>query len=103
MPLDSSLGGFNQPAPVILLTFSSIVLANSPYAWYRCNEASGSTLVDSSGNGNNGLIIGTPTYRNAGFSVDGNHSLGIPTNGAASLQLLAGPGSTGGAFTVGMW
>jgi hypothetical protein len=103
MPLDSSLGGQIQPIVLTPSTFTSVVLANSPYSWYRCNETTGAVLVDSSGNGRNGSILGTATYQNPGFSIDGSHSLCNPTNNTAALNLVSGPGNTGGAFTMGMW
>lgn len=39
-------------------TYSAEVMADSPAAYYRLGESSGTTLVDSSGNGRNGTFTG---------------------------------------------
>lgn len=49
------------------MTYSAEVLADSPLAYYRLGEASGTTLVDSSGNARNGTYSGTPTFGTAGL------------------------------------
>lgn len=38
------------------------VLADSPKAYYRLNESSGTVATDSSGNGHNGEYLGAPTF-----------------------------------------
>lgn len=43
------------------MTYSAEVLADSPLAWYRQGDASGSTMTDSSGNGRNGTYPVAPT------------------------------------------
>jgi hypothetical protein len=101
MPLESSLGGLNQPIVLTPSTFTSVVLANSPYSWYRCNETSGSVLIDSSGNSRNGTIYGTPSYQQPGFSIDGSHSL--LSSGGVGFITSGGPGMTTSAFTMGSW
>ena len=40
-------------------TFSRTILEDSPVAYYRCDDASGTTLTDSSGNARNGTITAT--------------------------------------------
>ena len=86
------------------MTFAATVLANAPYSWYRCNEASGTTLADSSGNSRNGTIGGTVSFQNLGFSTDGNPSIGIPSTAAGYLSLSpGGPGNLTSAFTLGFW
>jgi lysophospholipase L1-like esterase len=57
------------------MSFVSVVTALAPYAWYRCNEASGTTLVDASTNARNGTLSGTFTLQQSGFANDGNHSI----------------------------
>lgn len=85
------------------MSFSTQVLANNPYSWYRCNETSGATLVDASGNSRNGTILGTVSYQQTGFSIDGNHSELVATNAAGGFKLNGGPGVTASAFTLGFW
>ena len=43
------------------MTYSSEVLTDSPAAYYRLGESSGTTMVDSSGNGRDGTFSGSPT------------------------------------------
>lgn len=44
------------------MSYSAEVLADSPLAYYRLGESSGTTLVDSSGNGRNGTFAGGVTH-----------------------------------------
>lgn len=84
------------------MSFSSVVTALSPYAWYRCNEASGTTLVDASGNSRNGTISGTVTLQQAGLLTDSNHSILTSTNAFLNLTSASGqPGNSNSAFTLG--
>lgn len=76
------------------MTYSAEVLADSPLAYYRLGEASGSTLVDSSGNGRDGTYVVAPTLGVAG-------ALTGDADTAADFQ---GP-TTGGhaAVATGTW
>lgn len=47
--------------------YSATVLSDAPLAYYRMGEASGTTLVDSSGNGRNGTWTGGPTFAQPGL------------------------------------
>jgi hypothetical protein len=95
--------------PVYLLSFVlvfGIVLTNSANAklvgWWRFNEGSGSTCTDSSGNGHDGTILGTPQWASGpeGFGTavvfNPNICQGVdcgvfdPTEGA-------------GQFTLALW
>lgn len=49
------------------MSYSSEVLADAPLAYYRLGETSGTTMVDSSGNGRNGTYVGTPALGSAGL------------------------------------
>lgn len=49
------------------MSYSSEVLADSPLAYYRMSETSGTTLVDSSGNGHDGTYVGGVTLNAAGL------------------------------------
>jgi hypothetical protein len=42
--------------------YATAVLADSPLVWWRQGEASGTVMVDSSGNGRNGTFAGTITH-----------------------------------------
>lgn len=47
-------------------TYEAQVLQFSPSAYYKLDETSGTTLVDSSGNGRDGTFTGSPTLAQAG-------------------------------------
>lgn len=85
------------------MSFASTVTALSPYAWYRCNESSGTTLTDSSGNTRNGTYSGTYTQSQTGFTNDGNHSVLSTANTFFNLTSAASqPGNgTNVPFTLG--
>ena len=75
-------------------TYATTVLADSPVAYWRLGEASGSAVADSSGNGNIGRYTGNlrlaapalikGTSRSASF--DGKDSTGMYFPSSASLQ-----------------
>lgn len=52
------------------MAYSDEVLADTPLAYWQLEEASGTVLVDSSGNGRNGTWTGTPVFGATGM-VDG--------------------------------
>lgn len=49
------------------MSYSSVILADSPAGYYPLNEASGTTAHDQSGNGVNGTYSGSYTLGNAGI------------------------------------
>lgn len=57
-------------------TYSAQVLADSPAAYWRMGEVSGSIMVDSSGNGRDGTYFGTPGLGAAGL-VRGDADKGV--------------------------
>lgn len=85
-------------------TYADVVLADSPVAYYRFEETSGTVAADSSGNGNAGEYRNTPTLGQAGAerlgravrfdgiddfvnttrTVDGNFSLELWVNTTAN-------------------
>ena len=60
--------------------YSAGVLANSPVGYYRLDEASGTTMVDSSGNARNGVYTGPPTFGVPGL-ITGDSDTAISVNG----------------------
>jgi hypothetical protein len=48
------------------VTYDAEVLADSPWGYWKCDETSGSTLADSSGNGHDMTITGSPTLDEVG-------------------------------------
>lgn len=52
--------------------YSDLIIASSPFLYWRLNETSGTTAVDSSGNGHDGTYHGSPTFAVAGARTDGD-------------------------------
>ncbi|HTV72434.1 MAG TPA: LamG domain-containing protein [Candidatus Acidoferrales bacterium] len=69
-------------APSAASNYASVVEADSPLAYYRLNETSGTTAHDSSGNGNNGTYAGAPAL--------GGAPLLVGDSTAASVSFAAG-------------
>ena len=58
--------------------YSSSVLADSPLAYWRLGESSGSTAADASGNGRTGSFLNTPTLGAGGaLTSDSNTAVGF--------------------------
>lgn len=57
--------------------YPSIILADSPQAWYRLNEISGTVAHDNSGHGNNATLTGSFTLSQAGALGDIDTSIGF--------------------------
>ena len=68
--------------------YPSVVNADSPLMYYRCNEISGSLLADSSGNGNTGNIAGAVAYGATGvflYDTDAGLDLSAGTAGVSGF------------------
>jgi hypothetical protein len=61
------------------MSYSTAVLADTPLAFYRMNEASGGTMTDSSGNGHDGAYSGTFTLGSTGLVKDGATAVAFST------------------------
>lgn len=59
--------------------YAGVVLADSPYAYYKLDESSGTVMVDSSGNGRNGAYSGSSAPAS-----------GIVTGSSVSRQFTGG-------------
>jgi lysophospholipase L1-like esterase len=89
------------------MPFSSIVVALSPAVFYRCQEASGTTLTDTSGNSATGGVVGTVTFSQLALVNDGQTAKSIragtnPTKGYLTSPTTA-PGTSNTAFTAGFF
>jgi len=62
--------GGGTPCVVGKGAFTSAVLAPGPVVWYRCNELTGASMADSSGNARNGSYSGSPTLGSTGLTRD---------------------------------
>lgn len=81
-----------QAAPT---SYADAILADSPYAYYRLGESSGTVAADSSGNGRTGSFVNSPTLGVTGFN-DGdtgttfngtNQSVGLTNNNSFGASL----------------
>ena len=53
------------------LSYDATVLADSPAGYWKLDETSGAVAADSSGNGRDGVIVGSPTMDGTGFTFNG--------------------------------
>ena len=77
-------------------------VTNGLIAWYKLDEGTGTTVADSSGNGNDGLFVGQPTWVIGAFgdalSFSGNEQVVATKNIADNL-----PAFTASAWIKGNW
>jgi len=71
------------------MTYASEVLADSPLAYYRLGEASGTTMGDSSGNGRDGAYNNPPVLGAAGLLV-GDSNTAADFNGSDDYANVVG-------------
>src|SRR5437588_11591152 len=84
-------------------SYRDTVLADSPIAYYRLGEASGTTAVDASGNGRNATYSGAGvTYAQAGV-IANDTDTSILLNGSTGTITMPVSTEPGGAFTVEGW
>ncbi len=96
----SDVFSFAQTVPAS--SYSAAVLADSPYQYYRCNDAS-SPLLDSSGNGFSVAAVNTPTFGAPGLLARSSDTA-VTTGGTSYFATAAGavPGYTG-TLTAEAW
>lgn len=83
------------------LGYRSDVIADSPTAYWRLGEASGTTAVDASGNGNDGTYSGGFTLGQAG-AIAGDPNKAVRLNGSTG-KVAIGPLVFAGAFSFEFW
>jgi hypothetical protein len=81
----SGCGGATAPSAAAAKTYSATVLADHPVAYWRMDDTTGSTMIDASGNANNGRYVGA-------------YSLGQP--GAIAGGAVAFDGQSGAASVM---
>ncbi len=82
------------------MTYSSVVLADNPIAYYRLGESSG-VVVDTIG-GTSGTVNGSPTRDVSGATSDGDG--GIDFNGTATVTVLhQSQFNVGDSITIEAW
>ena len=89
----------------LVMDYAAAVLADNPVAFYRFNEASGTTLVDSAPNAGaqNGTYLGNPVFNQTGVatSATGTSVRFDPSDGNDSASVTGLP--LAASFTVEMW
>jgi RHS repeat-associated protein len=84
--------------------YADRVLANSPAAYWRLGEASGTSASDASGNGVTGTYNGTVTQGVTGaISGDSNKAISVAGSGYVTASGSGGLNVTGSALTVEGW
>jgi MYXO-CTERM domain-containing protein len=109
----SAMGAAAMVAGALLATpaaagpYSDAVLAKNPFAYWRMNETSGTTMLDSSGNGRHGVYLGGFATGAAGpLAEAGNTAVRFAAAqfGHASVTIADTFGGTGwGAYTIEAW
>ena len=99
--LATRCGMVRNPFPSGNLAYRAAVLADSPSAYWRLNESSGSAVLDESGNGNNATYDGA-TLNQSGIFAENNAA---KTSGSSNpLFEKSGFGDiTSNDFTLEMW
>ncbi len=84
--------------------YASTVEADSPLDYYQMNDASGTTAVDSSGNGNNATYIGSPALNQTAIGFGAVSPSAVYLNGTSQDIKLAGNlNNLSGGFTFEAW
>jgi hypothetical protein len=91
--------------------YDATVLASSPLRYYKFQETSGTVAADSSGNGQNGTINGSPTLTGNGITFGNNNSqnVDVPLTGLPagdqvySSEFIVLPNSNSGGHDVVDW
>lgn len=81
------------------MTYETEVLADSPDVFYILDEASGSTIVDSSGNGYDGTYQGTPSFNDTAVITGETANTGFTSTGSAYGQVSNSVGTHPAPFT----
>ena len=78
LPPAGPAAGLSAPGLVLSSSYSSVVLADTPVVYWRLGESSGTTAFDSSGNGLDATLVGSPTLGAPGaITGDSNTSVGL--------------------------
>lgn len=86
------------------MSYATSVLSQSPIAYWRLGEPSGSTMVDASGFGRDGTYINTPTF-GVGAGQTADNDTAVLFNGFDEYATVASDTvyDFAGAFTLEMW
>lgn len=80
--------------------YDAAVLADSPFGYWKCQETSGTTLVDTAGHSGNLSIVGSPTLGVAGI-LRGEYAISWPAN--TGVYATGNPGPSTAANSYEAW
>ncbi|MFZ1459082.1 MAG: LamG domain-containing protein [Candidatus Saccharimonadales bacterium] len=84
------------------MSYSTEVLADSPLAYWRLGESSGSTIVDSSGNSRDGTYAGSYTLGASGL-LGGDSDTAVSTTAGIGSIAAASWMNVGSALSIECW
>lgn len=98
------IGAISASRAGALSDYASVVMADSPLAYWRMNETSGTTLSDSSGNSHHLTIPSGVTLNNASLTNESSAKC-ISMNGSNKISISAGTWMPSGnaARTIELW
>lgn len=85
------------------MSYSTEVLADSPLVYWKLDDTSGTTVVDSSGGSHNGVYVNTPTLNVAALINAGSAVTFASTSSQAIHEVGAIPTGSGSILTVEAW
>lgn len=91
-----------QLVPIGEGSYPNEVIADSPFAYYRLGELSGTTAIDSSGNGNNGTYTNGVVLGEAG-AIQDDPNTAIQFNAATGSFVALPTIALDGDFTLEAW
>src|ERR1700730_457452 len=90
-------------APTVDRSYSAAVLLDSPAAYWRMGESSGTTMTDASKNGNNGAYAGSVTLGQAG-ALAGDKGTAVAFDGrTASASVASSRSLQVNWITIELW
>ena len=97
---------FGDLAWTSIVPYYSVVMADSPIAYYRLGETSGTVAADSSGNGYNGTYEGGVTLGSPSLILNNVGNLALGGNGTNVYVNVGGPSTLYGLnrnFSIEAW
>src|ERR1700737_3273803 len=96
----SACGNATAAATAAAKTYDATVIADHPVAYWKMDEAAGSTMADASGNANNGRYVGIYTLGQPGAMTGGAVAFDGQSGAASVLNSTSLQVNT---VTIGAW
>lgn len=97
---------FGNLAYASIVPYYNVIMADTPLAYYRLGETSGTVAADSSGNGYNGTYEGTVTLGDTSLIANNLGNLALGGDGATAYVNVDGPSALYGLnrnFSIEAW